>query len=56
MTTSARLLADPWLRGCAVTGALMVGIGAIAGLPWPLWFGWAYVVLLSVVQVVRPDT
>ncbi|MEO9325099.1 hypothetical protein ABFT23_16510 [Nocardioides sp. C4-1] len=53
MTPTARYLADPWLRACAAVGALGLAVEAIAGLPWPLWFGWAYVVLLSAWEVAR---
>lgn len=53
MPTTEDLLRDPWLRGCAVVGVAMAAVGAITGLPWALWLGWAYVVLLSVVDVRR---
>lgn len=47
MPTAADLLGDPWLRGCAAAGVVMGLVTAIAGLPWPLWFAWGYVALLS---------
>ena len=45
--SDAVLLRDPWLRGCAATGVLMLAVTAISGLPWPLWLAWSYVALLS---------
>ena len=53
MILADRLLRDPWLRGCLVAGALLLAVTAIVELPWPLWFAWAYVALLSAVEVVR---
>jgi hypothetical protein len=51
------LVADPWLRASAAVGLVMVGVTTIVGLPWPLWFAWAYVVVLSAYDVTRtsPD-
>jgi hypothetical protein len=53
MPSSADLVGDPWLRGCAAAGVLMAGVSAIVGLPWPLWFAWAYVVVLSLLELRR---
>ena len=53
MPTAADLLGDPWLRGCLAVGVAMGLVTAIAGLPWPVWFAWAYVVLLSAYDVAR---
>jgi hypothetical protein len=53
MSTTARLLADPWLRGCAVVGGLMLGVAAIVGIHWMLWLAWAYVAGLSAWEALR---
>lgn len=55
MVSTSRLLADPWLRGCAAMGVVGLGVDTIVGLPWPLWFAWAYVALLSAWEVARRD-
>ncbi len=36
-----------------MAGALLLGVQAIGGLPWVLWVAWAYLVMLSVVEVWR---
>ena len=53
MPTAADLIGDPWLRGCAAAGVVMGLATAIAGLPWPLWFAGAYVVVLSAYDAAR---
>lgn len=53
MPTAADLLGDSWLRGCAAAGVVMGLVTAIAEVPWPLWFAWAYVVLLSTYGAAR---
>ena len=55
MTTEV-LLRDPWVRGCLAAGALLLAVTTVSGLPWSIWLAWAYVGLLSVVQVARPTT
>jgi hypothetical protein len=53
MSTTARLAADPWVRGCGAVGVLMLAVAAIVDLPWLLWLGWAYVSGLSVWEAAR---
>lgn len=53
MSVGQQVLRDAWVRGCLVVGALMLGVAAIVGLPWPLWIAWSYVLLLSGYDVAR---
>jgi hypothetical protein len=46
--TPARLSADPWVRGCALAGLLLLAVAAVVAVPWQLWLGWISVVVISV--------
>ncbi len=46
---------DPWVLGCAAAGAVILAASTISMAPWPLWLGWAYLALISVVDA-RPST
>ncbi|WP_139978775.1 hypothetical protein [Nocardioides litoris] len=50
------LLVDPWVRGCALAGALLAGLHAVAGLPWALWLAWAWLAGLSAYDARPRDT
>jgi hypothetical protein len=42
---------DGWVRWCLLAGALLVTLSVFEPLPWALWLGWAYLLLVCAADV-----
>ncbi|GAA5153420.1 hypothetical protein GCM10023340_35440 [Nocardioides marinquilinus] len=42
---------DGWVRWCLLVGALLVALSVFEPLPWALWLGWAYLLLVCAADV-----
>jgi hypothetical protein len=49
--TTARLSADPWVRGCAAAGLLLLAVASVVEVSWQPWLGWASVTGISLWDV-----